>query len=157
MATTTSSTPTTTPTTTTTTTTTALNAKRVVYVGGLAADANEPLVRAAFVPFGPLLSVQLPLDYVTGRHRGFGFVEFQDADDAAESVYNRDGAELLGRTLRVSLAQANQLHKLLHNGHGAAASAVWTSDEWFQQQNRTESETDGARQDAETIQQALQE
>jgi hypothetical protein len=42
-----------------------------------------------------------------------------------------DGAELLGRTIQVSLAQANQLHKL--TGSNNSSEAIWKSDEWFQQ------------------------
>lgn len=68
------------------------------------------------------------MDYVEGKHRGFGFVEYEDAEDAEEAVFNMDGGELLGRTLKVSLAQANQLHKLSDN----KSEAIWKSDEWFQ-------------------------
>lgn len=68
------------------------------------------------------------MDYVEGKHRGFGFVEYEDAEDAEEAVFNMDGGELLGRTLKVNLAQANQLHKLSDN----KSEAIWKSDEWFQ-------------------------
>lgn len=68
------------------------------------------------------------MDYVEGKHRGFGFVEYEDAEDAEEAVFNMDGGELLGRTLKVSLAQANQLHKLTDS----KSKAIWKSDEWFQ-------------------------
>jgi RNA recognition motif-containing protein len=44
-----------------------------------------------------------------------------------EAIFNMDGAELLGRTLKVSLAQANQISKLSTN------EAIWKSDDWFQQ------------------------
>jgi peptidyl-prolyl isomerase E (cyclophilin E) len=70
------------------------------------------------------------MDYVKGKHRGFAFVEFEDADDAEEAIFNMDGAELLGRTIQVSMAQANQGHKL-SSSHGNA-EAIWKSDEWFQ-------------------------
>jgi peptidyl-prolyl isomerase E (cyclophilin E) len=69
-----------------------------------------------------------PVDYKTGVHRGFGFIEYEDADDASEAIFNMDGAELMGRTLRVSMAQANQLNKL-----STTQQAIWSSDEWFQQ------------------------
>lgn len=71
------------------------------------------------------------MDYKEGKHRGFGFVEFEDADDAAEAIFNMDGADLMGRTIKVSMAQPNQIKKL--SGPGTSQQAVWSSDEWFQQ------------------------
>ena len=67
------------------------------------------------------------MDYAAGKHRGFAFVEFEDADDATESIFNMDGGELMGRTIRASLAQPNQVSKF-----SSASEAVWKSDEWFQ-------------------------
>jgi len=69
------------------------------------------------------------MDYVEGKHRGFAFVEFEDPDDAQEAIFNMDGGELLGRTLKVSMAQPNQIHKLSSDSN----QAIWNSDEWFQQ------------------------
>jgi peptidyl-prolyl isomerase E (cyclophilin E) len=70
------------------------------------------------------------MDYVKGKHRGFGFVEYEDADDASEAIFNLDGGEILGRTLQVNLAQANQMHNL--TAAQASTEAIWKSDEWFQ-------------------------
>jgi RNA recognition motif-containing protein len=87
-----------------------------------------------------------PMDYVAGKHRGFAFVEYKIADDADEAVFNMDGAEYMGRALRVSLAQPNQLRKLASSSSNASAAAgggqptsfreeaIWKSDEWFQKQ-----------------------
>lgn len=104
-----------------------LSSKRVLYVGGLADSASVQVVRAAFIPFGAVKSLDIPMDYVSGKHKGFAFVELGDPDDVTEAIFNMDGAELLGRTLKVSLAQANQISKLSTN------EAIWKSDDWFQQ------------------------
>ena len=69
------------------------------------------------------------MDYAKGKHRGFAFVEYDDADDASEAIYNMDGADLLGYTLKVSLAQQNQLNKL---SGSQKSGAIWNNDEWFQ-------------------------
>ena len=74
------------------------------------------------------------MDYVQGTHKGFCFVEFRDPEDADEALYNLDCAEFLGKVVRVSLAQANQLHKLTSSSSNRS-EAVWKSDEWFQQQH----------------------
>jgi hypothetical protein len=122
-----------------------------VHVRGLTL-AN--LFLAVFVRRPPLLACPLsptdlvlvqPIDYTTGRRRGFCFVEYKFADDAEEAVFNMDGAELLSKVLRVSLAQPNQVNKLSSSSHqggslstsgrpGGVHQAVWKSDEWFQRQ-----------------------
>jgi peptidyl-prolyl isomerase E (cyclophilin E) len=68
------------------------------------------------------------MDYTKGCHRGFAFTEYEEADDADEAIFNLNGSELLGRTLKVSLAQQNQVNKLSNKNE-----AVWKSDSWFQE------------------------
>ena len=46
------------------------------------------VVRAAFIPFGDLVDVQIPLDYETEKHRGFAFVEFELQEDAKAAIEN---------------------------------------------------------------------
>ena len=75
------------------------------------------------------------MDYVKGIHRGFAFVEYETAEDADEAIFNLDGSELLGQTISVSVAQPNQIHRLTSsNNNNNNNEAIWTSDEWFQQQ-----------------------
>lgn len=76
-----------------------------------------------------LVAMDQPMDYTEGKHKGFGFVEFEDADDASECIFNMDGSDLNGRTIKVSMAQMNQMNKM----SGNTQQAIWTSDEWFQQ------------------------
>ena len=90
---------------------------------------------------GSLVKYQ-PMDYVKGSHRGFAFVEMEESEDASEAIFNMDGAELLSRTIRVSLAQPNQMNKLHQTTRAAHNTAIWNSDEWFQQQQQQESQKD---------------
>lgn len=105
-----------------------LSSRRAVYVGGLAEEATPQLLRAAMIPFGNIKSLDIPMDYAAGKHKGIGFVEYEDAEDATEAIFNMDGADLLGRTITVNMAQANQFSKL-----STTQRAIWSSDEWFQQ------------------------
>ncbi len=105
-----------------------LQSRRSLYVGGLADTVKEVHLRAAMIPFGPLKSIDMPMDFAKGTHKGFAFIEYQDAEDANEAIYNMDGAELFGRVLNVNLAQKNQVSL-------GSNKAVWTTDEWFQKQN----------------------
>jgi hypothetical protein len=46
------------------------NPKTTLYVGGLAENVNEEILQAAFLPFGNLKDINIPLDHATGQHRG---------------------------------------------------------------------------------------
>ena len=87
----------------------------VVFVGGLAPDVDEQLVRRVFGAFGPIDGVSMPAaetavaDFGTDApHRGFAFVTFEDANDAQEAVANMDGAELKDRVLSVNVSRASK-------------------------------------------------
>ncbi|KFM73877.1 Peptidyl-prolyl cis-trans isomerase E, partial [Stegodyphus mimosarum] len=41
------------------------SSKRTVYVGGLAEEVNKDIIHAAFIPFGEIIDIQIPLDYET--------------------------------------------------------------------------------------------
>ena len=58
------------------------------FAGGLADEVTEEVLRNAFLMFGELVDVQLPLDYETGKHRGFAFIEYELAEDAADAMDN---------------------------------------------------------------------
>lgn len=73
------------------------NPKTVLYVGGLEETVSELTLRSAFLPFGPIKECNIPLDNETGKHRGFGFVEYDDREDAADAIDNMHNGELFGR------------------------------------------------------------
>ncbi len=73
-----------------------------LYVGNLSFDSTEDDVRNLFSQYGEVLSVNLIADRDTGRPRGFGFVEMENADKAQQAL---DGYELQGRNLKVNQAQ----------------------------------------------------
>ncbi|QJT09241.1 RNA recognition motif domain-containing protein [Oceanidesulfovibrio marinus] len=75
-----------------------------IYVGNLPWSASEDEVRAAFEAYGEVNSVNLINDRETGRPRGFGFVEMDDAG-AAEAIKNLDGKDFGGRNLKVNEAR----------------------------------------------------
>lgn len=58
------------------------------YIGGLAEEVDEKVLHAAFIPFGEIIDVQIPLDYESEKHRGFAFIEFETAEDAAAAIDN---------------------------------------------------------------------
>lgn len=64
------------------------NDKRTVYVGGLADEVTERLLNNAFIPFGDIADIQMPVDYESQRHRGFAFIEYEQGEDAASAIDN---------------------------------------------------------------------
>lgn len=81
----------------------ATNNKKL-YVGNLSWGINDDSLRAAFSEFGEVTSAQVAMDRMTGRSRGFAFVEFATDEAAAAAVAALDGHELDGRELRVNIA-----------------------------------------------------
>lgn len=78
----------------------------------------------AFIPFGEIVEVTLPKNDApnsTEPHRGFAYVEYEDAEDAKEAIDNMDQSELFGRILKVSAAKAP---KRAEEGLGSK-TAVW--------------------------------
>jgi RNA recognition motif-containing protein len=79
-----------------------MNAK--VFVGNLNFDTTAEEVEALFAQAGQIVGVSVPTDRMTGRPRGFAFVEYTNADDAAAAIERFSGYELAGRKLRVDEA-----------------------------------------------------
>ena len=75
-----------------------------IYVGNLPWSATEDEVRDLFAEHGNVLNVKLVNDRDTGRARGFGFVEMEDAD-ADRAIEALNNSTLGGRTLRVNEAK----------------------------------------------------
>ncbi|KUE78488.1 RNA-binding protein [Aeromonas schubertii] len=73
---------------------------RTLYVGNLPYRANEAAVRELFALHGQVISVRLMKDKVTGKRRGFGFVEMPVAD-AERAVTALNDQEYQQRTLKV--------------------------------------------------------
>jgi cold-inducible RNA-binding protein len=79
-----------------------------LFVGGLpwAVDSNR--LREIFSEFGEVVDAHVALDRETRRSRGFGFVEFANAEQAQSAISALDGKELDGRTVTVNVAQPKQ-------------------------------------------------
>jgi RNA recognition motif-containing protein len=78
-------------------------AKRL-FVGNLPFATTDDQLREMFARFGPCDSATVVTDRVSGRSRGFGFVEMSSEDDASRAVTELDGSDCGGRKLTVSAA-----------------------------------------------------
>jgi RNA recognition motif-containing protein len=76
-----------------------------LYVGGIPYRTTEDEMRTAFEEAGAVTSVSILMDRMTGRSRGFGFVEMEDEAGAQAAIDRWDGKEFDGRMLTVSMAR----------------------------------------------------
>lgn len=75
-----------------------------VFVGNLDFATTSDELKALFAEVGEVVEVSVPIDRMTGRPRGFAFVEFTISTDASVAIQRFDGHELAGRKLRVNEA-----------------------------------------------------
>ncbi|MBI4908241.1 MAG: RNA-binding protein [Acidobacteria bacterium] len=76
-----------------------------IFVGNLDFGATEDSVRRLFEAYGAVQRVNLIVDRDTGRARGFGFVEMEDAGAADRAIQELDGQEVAGRAMKVNEAR----------------------------------------------------
>lgn len=98
--------------------------KATVFVGGLDSAVTQQTLYHAFLPFGDIVEVNLPKPEAPGSsdpHRGFGYVEFESAGDAADAIDNMDRSELYGQVIKVAAAKPQKEH---NEGLGSK-TAIW--------------------------------
>ena len=76
-----------------------------LFVGGLSWNTSDEGLREAFNVHGRVTDAKVITDRDSGRSRGFGFVTFEDADEADTAIAKMNGTDLDGRTLNVNVAQ----------------------------------------------------
>ena len=76
-----------------------------VYVGNLSYNATEDDLNEVFKEYGSVKRIQVPVDRETGRMRGFAFVEMSEDTEENAAIEDLDGAEWMGRTLKVNKAR----------------------------------------------------
>lgn len=77
------------------------NLNASLYVGNLDPQVTEPLLYELFIQVGPVRLLNLPKDRILRTHQGFGFVEFNNSDDASYAVNVLNGVRLFGKTLKM--------------------------------------------------------
>ncbi|WP_017306638.1 RNA recognition motif domain-containing protein [Spirulina subsalsa] len=76
-----------------------------IYVGNLAYSVTQEELSEVFAEYGTVRRVYLPTDRESGRLRGFGFVEMATPEEEDAAIEELDGAEWLGRSLKVNKAR----------------------------------------------------
>lgn len=79
-----------------------------LYVGGLPYSTSDMQLEDLFSAYGTVESVRIITDRMTGRSRGFGFVEMSTPEEADEATQQLNGTEYGGRTLVVNEAKPRE-------------------------------------------------
>jgi RNA recognition motif-containing protein len=79
-----------------------------IYVGNLSYQATEEDLSSVFAEYGTVKRVVLPTDRETGRARGFAFVEMAEEAHEEKAISDLDGAEWMGRQLKVNKARPRE-------------------------------------------------
>ena len=76
-----------------------------LYVGGISYSTNDGALKDAFAQAGTVVSATIIMDKMTGRSKGFGFVEMSNDAEADAAIAKWNGQELDGRKLTVNEAR----------------------------------------------------
>lgn len=79
-----------------------------LYVGGLPYTTTDQELQDLFAAHGTVTSANVITDRETGRSKGFGFVEFESAEEAQAAIKALDGSELGGRKIVVNEARPRE-------------------------------------------------
>jgi RNA recognition motif-containing protein len=89
-----------------------------LYVGNLSYEVSEEDLRQAFEPFGQIESAAIIKDKVSGRSKGFGFVEFSSQADGQSAIDGLNGQDLKGRNINVNEARPRTESRGGQDGYG---------------------------------------
>lgn len=76
-----------------------------LYVGGLPYSTTEDGLKEMFAACGTVESAIIIMDKMSGRSKGFGFVEMSTEEEAAKAIETMNGKDIEGRTLAVAEAR----------------------------------------------------
>lgn len=79
--------------------------KNKLFVGGISFDSTEDSLKELFATAGTVDSAVIITDKMSGRSKGFGFVEMSSEEEAQKAIADLDGKELDGRPISVNVAR----------------------------------------------------
>ena len=98
-----------------------------LYVGGLPYSVNDDQLRDIFVAHGTVESATVIMDRMSGRSKGFGFVEMSSQEEAQAAIDKLNGTDLEGRNITVNEAKPRQPRSGGGGGYGGGGGG---GDRW---------------------------
>jgi len=89
-----------------------------IYVGNLPYSATDPDLQELFEQHGKVSSARVILDRMSGRSKGFGFVEMPDQSEGSAAIAALNGADFQGRAIRVNESQPKPAGERRSSGGG---------------------------------------
>jgi RNA recognition motif-containing protein len=89
-----------------------------IYVGNLSYEVTQDNLNHTFAEYGSVKRVHVPTDRETGRMRGFAFVEMGTEAEEDAAIEALDGAEWMGRDLKVNKARPREERSPANSGWG---------------------------------------
>lgn len=80
-----------------------------IYIGNLPYSATQEDLEVVFSDYGTVQRVSIPVDRETGRVRGFCFVDLASDEEESTAIEALNGAEWMGRDLRVDKAKPKKV------------------------------------------------
>lgn len=84
------------------------NQEATLYIGNCDLKVTEEILWELFLQCGPVVSVQIPRDKITGDHNGYGFVEFKSEEDADYAIKIMHLTKLYGKPIKVNKASQDK-------------------------------------------------
>jgi len=89
-----------------------------IFVGNLSYDISQDDLTDVFKEYGKVQRVHIPVDKETGRKRGFAFVEMESKAQETTAIEALDGAEWMGRSIKVNEAREREERAPFNGGGG---------------------------------------
>ncbi|MDB9411716.1 RNA recognition motif domain-containing protein [Microcystis aeruginosa] len=89
-----------------------------IFVGNLSYEISEDDLTDVFKDYGNVQRVHIPVDRDTGRKRGFAFVQMENKDQETKAIAALDGAEWMGRSIKVNEAREREERAPFNGGGG---------------------------------------
>lgn len=84
------------------------NQEATCYVGNLDEKVNEELLWELMLQVGPVVNVHMPKDKVSGKHLGYGFIEYRGEDDAEYAIKVLNMIKVYGKAIKVNKASQDK-------------------------------------------------
>lgn len=101
-----------------------------IYVGNLPYAATDPDLQELFEQYGKVTSARVILDRMSGRSKGFGFVEMPEQAEAQAAIDALNGADFMGRPVRVNESQPKPRNDRPRGGGGGGYGGGGGGGRW---------------------------
>ncbi|KAI4834764.1 RNA-binding protein [Plasmodium brasilianum] len=101
------------------------DAAEILFVGGIDETLDEKSLYDIFSSFGDIRNIEIPVNVVTKKNRGFAFIEYVEKEDAKHALYNMNNFELNGKKIYVNYSKTKKMDQY---------KPVWIDDLYNQEQ-----------------------